>query len=377
MSAASADVGARLRLSALALAVAGALLLALDAAFAKAAWAPSYLAVWLFVMGLSAGSVSLCSLQRLTGGRWGVPLRPFLDAALALLPVVLLLAVPLLFKMNELYAWMRGSVSPDQRWYLNPAFFYLRAALYFAIWLTLAWLLYGEPRASRYRLRRWAAARGMALPAVCFLLNALVMTFASFDWIMSLTPPWRSTIFGMVMGTAQTMAALAAAIVAAAAIAGPRQESARFHDLGTLLFALVLLWAYLEFMQYLITWSEDLPDEVVWFVPRTQTSWLGLTLFVAAAFFALPCVALLSRFIKRRPAVLAAVAGVVLIGRIADSFWLVLPTFAPGGLRMDWSALFALAAVGGTWLWVLLRALAASPGAGQAVLERGAGGHGG
>jgi hypothetical protein len=333
---------------------AGALLLIVAAWKAGQPWLPSYLFVWLFVLALSLGSLAWVVVHNLTGGDWEYEVRPFLHGALRLFPLTALLALPLLFAPSQLLPWMRAtSAAPDgglvagQIWYLNPAFFYARAILYFAVWLGLAWLLRGT-RARNGSLQ--------AVSAVGFVLYALTTTFAAVDWTMSLTPTWRATGFGLLIGTGQALAALAAAIVCANALASgiDARRRRRFHDLGNLALSLVLVWAYLALMQFLIIWIEDLPDEIPWYLLRTHTSWSALTYGVVVTHFLLPFLFLLSRGAKRSPALLAAVASVLLLACLADSFWLIVPIFRPRGLELQWSDLGALLAIGGLWLGCLI-----------------------
>ena len=325
-------------------------------------WLPSYLFVWLFVLGVSLGSLAWVAVHNLTGGGWGQTAGPFFQAALRLFPLNALLAVPLLFAPAGLLPWMGTSAgAPDegfvaaQHWYLNSAFFYVRAIIYFAIWLGIArQLRSGAASPPNPRARRGPSSP--AVSAVSFVLYALTTTFAAVDWTMSLTPPWHSTVFGLLIGTGQAISALAGGIVCAAALAGNVDEPLRrrFHDLGNLSLALIMVWAYLGLMQFLIIWIEDLPDEIAWFLLRSQTSWSALTWLVVVAHFALPFVFLLSRGAKRSPAVLAAVAMLVLLACLADSFWLIVPNFRPRGFELQWSDLGALLAIGGLWLGCLI-----------------------
>jgi hypothetical protein len=330
---------------------AGAALLVVAARQGGQAWLPSYLFVWLFVLGLSLGSLAWIAVHNLTGGDWGRAVRPFAQAALRLFPVCALLAVPLLFAPALLLPWMGATAAADaglasgQHWYLNSTFFFLRAAVYFLIWLGLA------------RMRRDDHARSslQGASAIGFVLYALTTTFAAVDWTMSLTPSWHSTVFGLLVGTNQALAALAAAILYANAVA-PKADAplrARFHDLGNLSLALVLVWAYLAFVQFLIIWIEDLPDEIAWLLLRSRTSWRALTWFVVIAHFLLPFLLLLSRRAKRAPALLAGISAVVLSACLADTFWLVVPIFRPQGFELRWGDLGALLAVGGLWLGCL------------------------
>ena len=360
--AAASPVARRLGTACLLAAGAGALLLIVAGRQSGQSWLPSYLFVWLFVLGLSLGSLAWVVVHNLTGGDWGDAARPFLQAALRLFPLTALLALPLLVAPAQLLPWMHTTAgAPEagfvagQRWYLNSTFFYARAILYFAIWLGLARLLRSD-RALAPHLPARREPSLQAVSAVGFVLYALTTTFAAVDWTMSLTPRWHSTEFGLLIGTGQALSALAGAIVCANALAAevdaPLRQ--RFHDLGNLALALVLVWAYLALMQFLIIWFEDLPDEIPWFLLRSRTSWSALTSFMVVAHFVLPFLLLLSRGAKRAPAVLAGVAALVLLGCLADDFWLVVPVFRPRGFELQWSDLGALLAIGGLWLGCLI-----------------------
>jgi hypothetical protein len=340
---------------------AGAVLLVAAGRQGGQPWLPSYLFVWLFVLGLSLGSLALVVVHNLTGGEWGQLAQAFLQAALRLFPLTALLALPILIAPGQLLPWMRAptdasdaALAAGQSWYLNSSFFYLRAILYFAIWLGLAQRL----RADRaWATRHLGPPPRQAVSALGFVLYAITTTFAAVDWTMSLTPSWHSTAFGLVIGTGQVLSALAGAIVCAKVLAtgvidAPLRQ--RFHDLGNLALALVLVWAYLSLMQFLIIWIEDLPDETAWLLLRSRTSWSALTSLVVIAHFLLPFLLLLSRRAKRAPAVLAAVAVLVLLACLADNFWLVVPIFRPRGFALQYSDLGALLAIGGLWLGGLI-----------------------
>jgi len=247
--AAASPAARRLGTACLLAAGAGTLLLIVAGRQSGQSWLPSYLFVWLFVLGLSLGSLAWVVVHNLTGGDWGDAARPFLQAALRLFPLTALLALPLLFAPAQLLPWMHTTAgAPEagfvagQRWYLNSTFFYARAILYFAIWLGLARLLRSD-RALAPHLPARREPSLQAVSAVGFVLYALTTTFAAVDWTMSLTPRWHSTEFGLLIGTGQALSALAGAIVCANALAAevdaPLRQ--RFHDLGNLALALVLV----------------------------------------------------------------------------------------------------------------------------------------
>ncbi len=330
-------------------------------------WLPSYLFVWLFVLGLSLGSLALIAVHNLTGGAWGEIVRPWFEAAARMFPVSALMAVPLLFHLDRLYSWMRpGGIAepagvPGNGWYLNLPFFTVRAILYFSVWIVLALLLGRWSSARKAGSGTDEGSRLRAASAIGFIVYALTTTFAAIDWIMSLTPRWYSTIFGLLIGTGQVLSALAGAVIGAACLEQSRGEAREggFHDLGNLPLAFVMLWAYLSFMQALIMWIEDLPDDISWYLPRTQTTWRDLAVFLAAVHLALPFLVLLSRRAKRRPGALATLCAAIFLACVADASWLVLPTFRPDGFAIEWNDLFACVALGGIWLGLLLRLLRA------------------
>lgn len=339
-----------------------AVLLVLHAHYTGQALMPSYLFVWLFLLGLSLGSMALIFVHNLTGGDWGEQVRPTLEPLVRMLPYCALLAIPMLVRLPDLYPWMRSGdvalldVEAAQSWYLNPTFFGIRWVFYFAVWIAFASVLQrrsptaGAASAPALSSTRWASGIGLFL----FLITT---TFSSIDWTMSLTPRWVSTEFGLLTGTSQCLSALAFAIAATTWSAPNEKQNlpSRYHDLGNLLLALVLIWSYLAFMQFIIIWIEDLPNDISWYLPRTQAGWGGLALFLACVHFAVPFLLLLLRSIKRTPEALRLLAALLLFASLTNAFWLVIPAFRPQRFELHWNDLLALLAVGGVWLGLFLR----------------------
>lgn len=317
----------------------------------------SYLFVWWFLLGIPLGSMAILFVHNLSGGAWGERIRPALDAALGMLPATLLLSIPLWLGLREVYTWARPAevgaslLLQGKAWYLAPGFFAVRTAICFAAWLALSHLL-----------RRWSFARApggdaaaarqlRAVSALGLLLYALTVTVAAVDWIMSLSPQWYSTTFGLLAGIGQALCAFAFAIVCAAYLNPDSHESPGvFQDLGNLLLMFVMTWAYLAFTQYLIIWAEDLPNEIAWYLPRVRTSWRLVGIFLVVFHFALPFLVLLSRRAKRAPQVLGTLAALLLAAHLVDAFWLVSPTFRTTGLAVHWSDAVAVLGLGGIWL---------------------------
>lgn len=320
----------------------------------------SYLVAGMFCLSLSLGSMALLMIHALTGGGWGYYLRPQLLAALRPLPWLAVMWLPLLLGMHLLYPWAAPGAMADatlrrQGWYLDDGFFIVRMLLCFGLWLWLASTLRrrldrgGEPDLSRF------AAPGL----IVYLLS---MTTAAVDWVMSLVPAWRSSIFGLIVATSQMLGAAALALMYAArqyrrpAPSDPPAETAPLlGDVGNLMLTLVLAWAYLAFMDYLTAWIGDLPVETVWYLPRLKTSWNLLGAALVVFHLAVPFAVLLSRQAKHHAGWLLGVAALLLLMHYGYLLWLVVPSFRPGGFALAWSDPLAWLGLGGWW-WVVFDA---------------------
>ncbi|MGH8057318.1 MAG: hypothetical protein ACREOH_08805, partial [Candidatus Entotheonellia bacterium] len=253
----------------------------------------------------------------------------------------------------------------------NVPFFLLRAVVYFAVWEGVAYFLArwshaldAVPRVDLLRRLRLLSGPGLVLYGVA-------ITFASIDWVMSLEPHWNSTIYGLIMMVGQGLMALALMIAAAAVLGehGPLAEvmtSEHFHDLGNLLLTLVLLWAYLAFSQFLIIWSANLPEEIPWYLRRSQGGWAWVGLAVIVCYFVLPFLLLLSRDLKRNARALAWLAVAVILMSFVDLWWRVTPAFHPDEWYVHWMDVAAPLGLGGLWLatfaWQLQRRPLVPPG---------------
>ncbi len=325
----------------------------------------SYLLGYLFWIGIALGSFALVMLHHLAGGGWGFTIQRVLESSMRTIPLLALLALPLLFGLHDLYLWARpDAVAADEvlqhkSAYLNVPFFLGRTAAYFLIWALLGhflskWSLEqdrsGDP-AMRKRLE------GISGPGL--ILMGLTITFASIDWVMSLEPHWFSTIYGFLFIVGDVLATLAFSICMVSIVAGrdPLSRIAnagRFHDLGNLLLAFVMLWAYISFSQYLIIWSGNLKEEIPWYLHRTRQGWVVIALALIVLHFAVPFVLLLSRRTKRGVRTLVGVAAFLLLMRWVDLYWLVAPNFHQHGLYLHWMDLAAPVGIGGIWLAAFL-----------------------
>jgi hypothetical protein len=328
----------------------------------------SYLIGYLFWLGIVLGCLAIVMLQHLTGGDWGLVIQRLLESATRTLPLMAVLFFPLILGMNKLYTWSRSAAGEEagnhQDPWLSAPFFLLRAGLYFAIWIVMAHFLnrwsHEQDRDADPQLKR----RLQVLSGPGLIIYGLTATFAAVDWLMSLVPDWYSTIFGLLAIGSQVLSAMAFAVAVAALLAErePMNQvfsTKHFHDLGKLLLAFVMIWAYLSFSQLLIVWAGNLPEEISFYLPRMQTSWRWIGVLLIVFQFALPFLLLLSRELKRHAKRLIAVAALVIAMRFIDLLWLVAPEFHRGGFKFHWLDLVAVIALGGIWLafylWQLRR----------------------
>jgi hypothetical protein len=355
-------------------AIAGAVVVAvcLAAGMAdKAEFFRSYLIAYLFWIGITLGSLALLMVQHLTGGRWALVIRRILEASTRTLPLMAVAALPLLVGMKSLYIWSRpGETDPvivAKHFYLNPAFFSLRMVFYFAIWFTLAYflnLLSLQEDGGGANVPLWMRMEGLS--GIGLVLYGFTVTFASIDWVMSLEPRWYSTIYGLLFMVSQALSAMAFSITILVWLSDRKPLSqvvrpAQFQDLGSFLLTFVMLWAYLEFSQFLIIWGGNLSDEIPWYLRRMEGVWghVGLLLVILSFFF--PFFLLLFRHVKQRTRSLLIVALLVLMMRLVDMYWMVLPAFGGGDVRLTWMDVALPLGLGGIWFAYFLRQLQRMP----------------
>jgi len=323
----------------------------------------SWLVSFLFCLSLALGALFFVLIQYATQGGWGIVLRRIGEATFAGIPAMAALFLPLLPGLPHLYEWsVPGAAEHDAllRWkapYLNVPFFLGRAALYFGCWSAIGVLYYRLSRQqdSTGDVRIAARLRRLAGPSLIVL--AVTQTFASFDWIMWLTPHWYSTIFGVYFfaGAFVGFIALLSVVSVAMRRAGLLDaviSAEHLHDVGKFLFAFTAFWAYIAFSQFFLIWYANLPEETVWYKARLEGSWQSVSLLLMVGHFVAPFFYLMGRAVKRRGATLAAGGLWLLAMHYLDLYWQVMPTLHPGGVRPSALDLAALLAVGGCFAGV-------------------------
>jgi len=308
----------------------------LSDAVARADFFRSYLTSFVFFLSLALGALVFVLMAHLMRAGWSVALRRVAEVvAWTLVPLAPLVLV-VLFGMYDLYEWSHAeAVAQDallqhkQVW-LNPTFFVVRVLVYLATWTLLATLLLRRSLAQDTTGDPLLTERSEALAGPATIVFAFTVTFAAFDLVMSLDPHWYSTIFGVYFFAGAFLGFCALLVVILAAL-GRHSDIGRIvgvehrHDLGKLMFAFVVFWAYIGFSQYMLIWYANLPEETIWYEARQTGPWTAVSLLLLFGHFVAPFFVLMSRHPKRRHAVLVGAAVWLLAMHWLDLFWLVMP----------------------------------------------------
>ncbi len=341
----------------------------------------SWLLGFIFWGGIGIGAIGLIMLQYLTGGAWGVVLRRTFEAASRTLPVIILLFVPIAVGVTSLYEWTH--LPPDDHvihargWYMTVWGWMLRSVVYFAIFGVIAYLLNkwsaNQDASKDYEESAFWLDRVSKFSGPTMVFFALTVTFAAVDWVMTLEPHWFSTIWGLLFVVGWSLSCICFSVVLHAFLhdKAPMDRvigRRHFHDFGKLMLALVMVWAYFNFSQYLIIYSGNIPEETGWMIKRSTGGWGWMAWGLILFHFAVPFLILLQQGFKRRPVRLAGVALFILFMRLVDMLFLIGPSpridthgAAQGAFIISWMDLVAPIAVGGIWVWYFLGELMKRP----------------
>jgi len=356
--------------------VIGVALCAIGAIFNLNQFFRSYLLAYLFWVGITLGCFAILMLQHMSGGAWGLVIRRLLESATRTFPLLAVLFLPVAIGVRSVYLWAQPDHSgasealkqalAHKALYLNVPFFLARAVFYFAVWIGITYFLNKWSLEQDRTGHRPITSKLQGLSGPGLVLYGLTVTFASIDWIMSLEPQWFSTIYGILVMGGQGLSAMAFIIAVVVLLFQYKPLSevikpSHLHDLGKLMLAFLMLWAYFSFSQFLIIWSGNLPEEIPWYVRRLQSSWKWVGLALVVLQFALPFVLLLSRDLKRNSRRLVVVAVSVIVMRFVDLIWLTGPEFNEGAFRIHWMDVVMVLGLGGLWLAFFAYQLKARP----------------
>jgi hypothetical protein len=335
----------------------------------------SYLVSFCFAITIMLGGSFFVMVQYLTGSAWSVTVRRLMETIMANMPLGLVLFMPVVFGVHELYEWTHAEVVAHEPLiqakasYLNPQAFTVRGTIFFVLWSVWALAIYRQSAKQdhaksanqMHACSRWSA------PGLLLLM--VTGTLASFDWIMSLDPKWYSTIFGVycLAGGALAFFGVVTLIALGLRRAGVLAKSINvehYHDLGKWMFALTVFWAYIAFSQYLLIWYANIPEETIFYRHRMHGSWKVLSGVLLFGRFILPFLFLIFRRSKRNLTLLGGAAAWIVAMHFIDMYWLIMPTWNKGGVAVSWMDFAALVGVAGVLayaFWARLRTKALVP----------------
>ena len=319
----------------------------------------AYLSAYAWALSTVLGALLFLMIVHAMDAKWPVAIRRVVESVVGILPLAVVGFIPIAFGVKKIYPWASPSAGESalheilahQRPYLNTPSFFVRAVVYFGLWAGIASLL-----------RKWSLRqdtmpdarnpmRLRILSAVGLFPVALALTFASFDWLMSLTPGWPSTMFGVYWYAGGFLAAISVFVLLTGSLqyAGmlARVTRAHYYALGRLMLTFTIFWAYAAYFQVFLIWIANKPLEVSFYVARATKEWFPFSVILAIVHFVVPFFILLSYRVKQSFRTLAPVAGWVLLAHWIDMEWLVMPAARPGGPVIHWLDVAALICVGG------------------------------
>ncbi len=332
----------------------------------------SYLTAFVFWTTLSVGALFFLLVHYLAGSVWCIVFRRIAEALAANLPYLAIFSIPVLLGIGDLYHWSDPAVVATDHLlqkksaFLNIPFFIVRTIAYFAIWSVTIFLLYRNSLRQDTEKDFDLLSKLRRVGAVGMVLFALTLTFASFDWLMSLDPHWYSTIFGVYIFAGTYVIILSFLVLCSLFLRyyGALKETINvrhYHDLGRLLFAFTIFWAYIAGSQYFLIWYGNVPEETVWFLQRWEGSWKYLSVMLVFGHFAIPFLVLLFRAAKQNLVILGSMAGLLFVMHFIDLYWIVLPSLHKSGVQFSWLDLTTFIGIGGIQLGLFWKRLISRP----------------
>lgn len=324
----------------------------------------SYTYGWLFGMGLTLGALGLMILHNVIRAKWTLSILRLVEAAASpiSLIVMFILWMPIALNLQSIYLWARPEAAEDhvlhaKAFFLNPTAFYVCTILYFGYYLLMSSTLRASSLKQDQTLDVSESQKRANIASPGYVLFVIVSTFAVTHWTMSLEPHWYSTVFPLLtlVGCTAAVLAICTIVITANAHREPYHSIVKpqlIKDLGNMLFALTMVWAYLTLSQFLIIWSGNLPEEIPYYRARSEEGWHLLTWVLILGRFFIPFFLLLAQVTKRSARTIMLVSCWILAMHVLDVFWQVVPSFERGSLlsSLKWTDLAALLGVVGVWL---------------------------
>lgn len=331
----------------------------------------SYLVAWIFWVSIGLGALFFVMLNHLTGAVWSMVLRRITESVMIALPFMAIFSIPLIFGLHDMYHWThtedvaKDVILSQKTGYLNVPFFLIRSAVYFMAWFFIARKLYktsieqdNNPTAEQIKKMRRVSGPGI-------VVFALTISFAGFDWLMSLDAHWYSTIFGLYFFSGGLLSSLAVLALIGMYL---RKNGAlteiitveHYHDLGKLMFAFTIFWGYMAFSQYFLIWYANIPEETIWYQHRWEGNWKILSLTLVFGHFVLPFMALMTRAAKRNLKWLMIISVWIIAMHWIDLYWITMPTYSHHGFHFSWMDLTLFIGIGGVFLGIFWKYLSST-----------------
>ena len=309
-----------------------------------------YLWMYMFLVSIGVGSLALVALEYLVGATWSTPFRRVAEFLASLVPVLIVLVIPLLFGMHDLFHWTHPEVLANdpllqsKEPYLNVNFFMIRVALILLIWVIFFYLFTRNSERQDISKDPLLTKQSIKFSAVFAILFVLTISFTAMDWMMSLEYHWYSTMFGLYYFAGTLLSAFAANTYCAVKLnengyLDKKIKNNSYYSFGTMMFAFTVFWAYIGFSQYMLIWYADIPEETFWIIMRMKGSWAYFSIGLVFVHFIIPFIILLPRSSKVNPNLLTKVAIWILLAHFYDLYWLIMPTYFKKGVEFGWSEL--------------------------------------
>ncbi len=301
----------------------------------------NYLTAYIFWLSIALGGMFMTMVHHVTNATWSTVIRRITENMAGTMPVFVLLFIPIIFGLHELFHWSHAGVMDpssqsfdhilyEKQGYLNETFFYIRAFFYLAVWTVFSYLLrkksiQQDSTGKDYKL----AFKKLSAPWL--ILFALTTTFASFDWMMSLDAHWFSTIFGVYFFSGVFLSGLTFLLILLIYLRSQNilqnvVTIEHYQDIAKFMFAFIIFWSYMAFSQYFLIWYANLPEENYWFLYRWDNTWQNLSLLLIFGHFVFPFIALITRAAKRNVKFLLFMSAWILLMRFVDLYWIIMPT---------------------------------------------------
>lgn len=323
----------------------------------------SYLTSFMFWLTLALFGLFFVIVQHATRSGWSVVVRRIAENMSMVLPIFAILFIPIFLGRHELFHWLHdGAADHDvilqgKTPYLNDTFFSVRSFVYLVIWAWSAAFFY-KKSVQQDKTGDHSLTYKMQSRSYPFLVAfVLTITFASFDWIMSLDPHWYSTIFGVYVFTGSVVGGFAfltlvTVFMRSTGLLRDIISVEHIHDLGKLVMGFMVFWAYIAFSQYFLIWYGNIPEETVFYAHRYHDGWGEVTLALAIGHFVLPMMFLMSKHVKRNSITLTLSVLWMIFFHYVDIYWLVMPNFHKEFLYTGVD-LAALVGIGGIFIGML------------------------